>query len=117
MMTPRKPRNMNSWKPALILAASAALNGFCAETNSAAASAPAAAANVTSYAPAILPGNGPAQHPFVYTGEYDIRNTNQTIFVVRDGKVVWTYGIPIKAADGTLQELGDATMLSNGNIV
>jgi hypothetical protein len=25
--------------------------------------------------------------------------------------------IPIKDADGTLQELGDATMLSNGNIV
>src|ERR1017187_3759520 len=108
---------MKSRKTALILAASAALNGSCAETNSAAASAPAAAANVTSYAPAILPGNGLAQHPFVYTGEYDIRNTNQTIFVVRDGKVVWTYGIPIKAADGTLQELGDATMLSNGNIV
>jgi hypothetical protein len=31
--------------------------------------------------------------------------------------VVWTYDIPIKDADGTLQELGDATMLSNGNIV
>src|ERR1022692_3474316 len=108
---------MKSRKTALILAASAALNGSCAETNSAAASAPAAAANVTSYAPAILPGNGLAQHPFVYTGEYDIRNTNQTIFVVRDGKVVWTYGIPIKDASGTLQELGDATMLSNGNIV
>jgi hypothetical protein len=108
---------MKSRKPALILAASAALNGICAETNSATASAPAAAANGTSYAPAILPGNGLAQHPFVYTGEYDFRNTDQTIFVVRGGKVVWTYGIPIKAADGTLQELGDATMLSNGNIV
>jgi len=88
---------MNYLKSALVLAASAALNGFGA--------------------PAILPGNGPAQHPFVYTGEYDVRNANQTIFVVRGGKVVWSYGIPIKTPDGTLQELGDATMLSNGNIV
>jgi hypothetical protein len=60
---------------------------------------------------------GLAQHPFLYTGEWDHRKTNQTIFVVRDGKVAWTYSIPINDADGTLQELGDATMLSNGNIV
>jgi hypothetical protein len=70
-----------------------------------------------SYAPAVLPGNGLAQHPFLYTGEWDHRNTNQTIFLVRDGKVVWTYSIPINDADGTLEELGDATMLSNGNVV
>ena len=108
---------MKTRKTALILAASAALNGHCAETNSAAASTPAAPAKVASYAPASLPGNGPAQHPFVYTGEYDVRNANQTIFVVRGGKVVWAFGIPIKTADGALQELGDATMLSNGNIV
>ena len=69
------------------------------------------------YAPAVLPGNGLAQHPFLYTGEWDHRKTNQTIFVVRGGKIVWTYDIPVKDADGTLQELGDATMLSNGNIV
>jgi hypothetical protein len=75
------------------------------------------ATNKISYAPAILPGNGLAQHPFLYTGEWDHRKTNQTIFVVRGGKVVWTYAIPIKDADGTLEELGDATMLSNGNIV
>ena len=37
--------------------------------------------------------------------------------MVCGGKVVWTYGIPIKDADGALQERGDATMLSNGNIV
>jgi hypothetical protein len=67
--------------------------------------------------PAVLPGNGLAQHPFLYTGEWDHRKTNQTMFVVRNGNVVWTYSIPIKDADGTLEELGDATMLSNGNIV
>lgn len=76
-----------------------------------------AATNLVSYAPAILPGKGLAQHPFLYTGEWDHRKTNQTIFVVRGGKVAWTYDIPIKDADGTLEELGDATMLSNGNIV
>jgi len=39
------------------------------------------------------------------------------MFVVRDGKVVWTYSIPTEDANGTLEELGDATMLSNGDIV
>lgn len=101
---------MKIWKAVLILAASATLKGFCADTNS------FTATNV-SYSPAVLPGKGLAQHWFLYTGEWDYRNTNQTIYVVRDGKVAWTYSIPIKAANGDLQELGDATMLSNGNIV
>jgi len=60
---------------------------------------------------------GLARHSFLYTGEWDHRKATQTLFVVRDGKVAWSYDIPIKDADGTLQELGDATMLSNGNIV
>jgi len=62
-------------------------------------------------------GGGLARHSFVYTGEWDHRKNLQTIFVVRGGRVVWQYAIPIKDADGTLQELGDATMLSNGNIL
>jgi hypothetical protein len=101
----------------LALGASTALYGFCADANSATPDAPAAAANAVSYAPAVLPGKGLAQHPFLYTGEWDYRKADQTMFVVRGGKVVWTYSIPIKDARGTLQELGDATMLSNGNIV
>jgi hypothetical protein len=99
------------------LGASAAMNGFCADTNAAATNAPATSTYAISYAPAVLPGNGLAQHPFLYTGEWDHRKTNQTIFVVRDGKIVWTYDIPINDTNGTLQELGDATMLSNGNIL
>jgi hypothetical protein len=67
--------------------------------------------------PIVLPGAGLAQHSFLYTGEWDHRNPMQTIFVVRGGKVVWTYQIPIKDPTGTLEELGDATMLSNGNIL
>jgi hypothetical protein len=110
-------QTMKTWKPVLIVVASATLNGFGADTNSAATGAQAAATNVIPYAPAVLPGHGLAQHPFLYTGEWDHRKTNQTIFLVRGGKVVWTYSIPIKDADGTLEELGDATMLSNGNIV
>jgi outer membrane protein assembly factor BamB len=69
------------------------------------------------YAPAVLPGRGLAQHPFLYTGEWDHRNKVQTLYVVRDGKVAWTYSIPINDEQGVMQELGDATMLSNGNIV
>jgi hypothetical protein len=84
---------------------------FAAGTNS------VTATDAVPYAPDVLPGNGLAQHPFLYTGEWDHRKTNQTIFVVRDGKVAWTYSIPINDADGTLEELGDATMLSNGNIL
>ena len=102
---------MNTSKLILIFTVSAALNGFCADTNS------ITATNADFYAPAVLPGKGLAQHPFLLTGEWDYRKTNQTIFVVRDGKVVWTYSIPTTDANGTLQELGDATMLSNGNIV
>ncbi len=78
---------------------------------------PAAPTPPVSYAPDILPGQGLAQHDFLYTGEWDHRKPDQTIFVVRGGKIVWTYSIPIKDAAGTLQELGDATMLSNGNIL
>jgi hypothetical protein len=85
-----------------------------AQTTIIATNAPAPPAPL---APAILPGNGLAQHPFLYTGEWDHRKTNQTIFVVRAGKVAWTYDIPFNSADGTMEELGDATMLSNGNIV
>jgi hypothetical protein len=95
----------------------AALNGWCAETNSGTTDAPVAATGAVAYAPAVLPGQGLAQHPFLYTGEWDHRKKEQTIFVVRDGKVAWTWSIPINDTNGTLEELGDATMLSNGNIL
>lgn len=57
------------------------------------------------------------RHSFVYAGEWDYRNELQTIYMVKKGKVVWSYGIPIKDADGVLQELGDVYRLSNGNIL
>ncbi len=59
-----------------------------------------------------LPGGGLAQHPFLYCGEWQGRSVEQqTMYIVRDGKVAWSYTNPRKG------ELGDCTMLSNGNIV
>jgi hypothetical protein len=62
--------------------------------------------------PLTLPGKGLAQHPFLYCGEWQQQgHTEQTMYLVHDGKVAWTYSIPSK------QELGDCTRLSNGNIL
>jgi hypothetical protein len=68
-------------------------------------------------AQAKLPGNGLAQHDFLYSGEWDTRKTNQTMFLIKGGKVVWTYQIPIKDANGNLSEFSDMHRLSNGDIV
>ena len=56
--------------------------------------------------PTPLPGRGLAEHPFLYCGEWDTRKLDQTIFLVRGGKVVWTYSIPIKNEKGQLNEAG-----------
>ena len=69
-------------------------------------------------APAALPGKGVAQHPFLYAGEWDTRKPEeQSIFIVREGKVVWQYTMPLHNAAGGIQEFDDATLMSNGNIV
>ena len=58
------------------------------------------------------PGKGLAQHPFLYCGEWQNRSIDkQTIHIVKGGKIVWSYTNPLRG------ELGDCTMLSNGNIV
>lgn len=65
-----------------------------------------------------LPGNGLMQHDFLYAGEWDMRKPQeQSLFMVRNGKVVWQYSIPLRTATGGIQEFDDATLLSNGNIV
>jgi len=64
-----------------------------------------------------LPGKGLAQHDFLYSGEFDTRKTNQTMFLVKGGKLVWTYEIPIKDTNGNLSEFSDMHMLSNGDIL
>ncbi len=69
------------------------------------------------YSPEALPGNGLAQHDFFYAGEWNYPKPVQTMFIVRGGRIVWSYDIATKDADGNIQEFSDATMLSNGNIV
>src|SRR5215212_5694050 len=58
--------------------------------------------------PDVLPGKGLAQHDFLYAGEWDTRKDTQTVFIVRKGKVVWTWSIPIKDPRGLLNEFSDA---------
>jgi hypothetical protein len=68
-------------------------------------------ARVAAQAPALpspLPGNGLAQHDFLYAGESHQRN----IYIVRAGKIAWSYSDP--AGRG---EISDAVMLSNGNVL
>jgi len=61
---------------------------------------------------AALPGRGLAQHPFLYCGEWQGHSLeNQVMYLVREGRVVWSYTNDRKG------ELGDCTMLSNGNIL
>jgi Mal s 1 allergenic protein-like len=57
-------------------------------------------------APAGLPGKGLAQHAMLYVGE-----GYNKMFVVNQGKVVWTY------STGPGGEFDDVWMLSNGNIL
>jgi hypothetical protein len=53
-----------------------------------------------------LPGKGAAQHPMLYIGE-----GCNTIFLVNDGKAIWTY------STGKGWEYDDIWLLSNGNIL
>ena len=80
---------------------------------------PAAADAQTSRpaSPDVLPGRGLAEHNFLFAGEWDTRKPMQSIFVIRDGKVAWSYEIPLNDAAKNVQEFSDATILSNGNIV
>jgi hypothetical protein len=96
-----------NWAMASLFAVSAS-NSYSAETQ-----APTNAAT-----PSVLPGKGIAQHPFLYAGEWDTRKPlEQSMFIVRDGKVVWQYSMPLKTATGAIQEFDDATLLTNGNII
>src|SRR4030095_8448498 len=59
-----------------------------------------------------LPGKGLAQHPFLYCGEWQNRSiSEQTMYIVRGGQIVWSYTNPLRGA------LGDCSMLDNGNIL
>jgi len=57
-------------------------------------------------APAHWPGAGLSQHPFLFYGE-----GNNTLFVINNGKVIWSYNFPKGG------EIDDAWMLSTGNLI
>jgi hypothetical protein len=62
--------------------------------------------------------NGLDHRSFLYVGEWDTRHPEaQKIFLVRGGKVVWDYSMPLHPAPNANQEFDDITMLPNRNIV
>jgi hypothetical protein len=78
------------------------------------------AARAPAPATGSLPGKGLAQHPFLYAGQWDTRNPVETMYLVRDGKVVWTHAIPDKqeqAGKMETAEFSDIHLLSNGNVL
>src|SRR5450432_1986730 len=66
----------------------------------------------------IISDNGLRGKSFLYVGEWDTRHPDaQYMTIVRAGKVVWQYTIPLHPSPGANQEFDDITMLPNGNIV
>jgi outer membrane protein assembly factor BamB len=57
--------------------------------------------------PVVLPGSGLAQHDFFYAGEAK----TERMFIVRGGKIVWSYEHPGRG------EISDAVLLPNGNVL
>jgi len=55
----------------------------------------------------VFPGQGLAQHDFFYAGE----GKQERMFIVRQGRVVWSYTHPAKG------EISDAALMPNGNIL
>lgn len=101
------PSRVDAVRP---LQASASSPGVHERWNSDAANSPVANAATTAAkppAPAVLPGKGLAQHDFFYAGEAK----DERMFIVRDGKIVWTYTHPAQG------EISDATLLPNGNVL
>jgi hypothetical protein len=75
------------------------------------------AAPAVRHSPDVLPGKGLLGHDFLYAGEWDTRKPMQTMFIVRGGKIVWQYSMPLHPQPDVIQEFDDATLLDNGNII
>jgi Domain of unknown function (DUF362) len=65
------------------------------------------AVEVPPQAPAALPGKGLAEHDFFYAGE----GQQERMYIVRGGKIVWSYTHPGKG------EISDAVLSSDGNVL
>jgi hypothetical protein len=84
------------------------------------AAAVAGQVSAQTLSPANLPGKGLSEHPFLYCGEYEFNADQQTIHLIRDGREVWNYQIKFRTMrqeKADIQELGDCTLLSNGNVI
>jgi hypothetical protein len=68
-------------------------------------------------APGTLPGQGLAQHDFLCAGQWDTRNPLETAYLIRGGKVVWTFTLPDKNERYETTEFSDVHLLSNGNLL
>lgn len=56
--------------------------------------------------------SGVARHSFLMSGEWDHRKAEQTLYLVRDGRLAWSY-----AMTGEGVELGDASLMPGGDIL
>jgi hypothetical protein len=89
----------------LAFALASASDAFGAPTDS--LTAPATTPTRLAYAPVNLPGQGLAQHDFVYSGEAK----EERLFIVRGGQIVWSYTHPGRG------EISDAILETNGHIL
>jgi len=67
----------------------------------------ASAAANSPMAPAVMPGNGLAQHDFFYAGE----SKAERMYIVHGGQITWSYTHPGKG------EISDAVLEPDGNIL
>ncbi|MDB5320794.1 MAG: hypothetical protein JWN40_2425 [Phycisphaerales bacterium] len=106
--------NTTAAAAALLFVLVALVAPFAAAQDKPAASTPdkappaKAAIDTSPAAPKVLPGSGLAEHDFLYAGEAKDRK----VFIVRKGKVAWTYDDPQGKG-----EISDAILLSNGNVL
>jgi hypothetical protein len=66
-----------------------------------------------------LPANGAAKHPFLYAGEWDTRKLLQSMFIVRDGKIVWALSLrtdPDLGPSMSIQLLDEPGVVENGDL-
>ncbi len=83
---------------------------------------------MSSYGASPVSPSGPCttldMHPFLYAGEFQKQSLggneyfdNQKVYLVKGGKIAWTYLATIASTGGKLVELGDISMKADGHIV
>lgn len=90
-------------KLSLLTAFSLTLSVSVAQQNT----TPSKLADTTHFSPSVLPGKGLSQYDFFYAGENSVLN----MYIVKQGKVIWSYTHPGKG------EISDAELLPDGTIL